>query len=408
MASVILADNGVSSGSAGLKSSADSSGVLALASGTGTTAVTVDASQNVGIGTTSPQGPLDVVRTASGIYVNSTGQGTSSLWMAGTSGSASLTQSGGELRFNTGGTANTAGTGVTERMRLDSAGNLGLGVTPSAWASGNFNVFQIGAGASLVGRATGQTSPLDELYLSANAYSDGSWKYIGTAAATQYYQDAGAHVWRYAASGTAGTAITFTQAMTLGASGNLGIGTSSPMRKLQLSSTSSCEQVISQSDAKTDGKNWDFLVDGGNGSTNANFTLRLLNDAGNATPLTGFLINGTTGQRYTPIGFGSTTYAASDCRVWIKFTGTGTIAIRASMNVSSIGDLGTGRYQVNFSQAMPNADYAYTFGGKPSADNIAGLKTDYNQTNTASVLYIQTGSAAATQDFTEVCAAVFL
>jgi hypothetical protein len=42
MASVLTADNGVVSGSAGLKSSADSSGVLALASGTGTTAVTIE------------------------------------------------------------------------------------------------------------------------------------------------------------------------------------------------------------------------------------------------------------------------------------------------------------------------------------------------------------------------------
>lgn len=191
-------------------------------------------------------------------------------------------------------------------------------------------------------------------------------------------------------------------------SGNVGIGTSSPMRKLHLSSTSNCEQVISQSDAKTDGKNWNFLVDGGNGSTNANFTLRLLNDAGNATPLTGFLINGTTGQRYTPIGFGSTTYSAGDCRVWVKFTGTGTVTIQASMNVSSVGDLGTGRYQVNFAQAMPNTNYAYTFGGKPSTDVIAGYKTDYDQTNTASILYIQTGSATARLDFADVCAAVFL
>ena len=53
MASIINADNGVVSGSAGLKTSADSTGVLALQTN-GTTAVTVDTSQNVGVGTTSP------------------------------------------------------------------------------------------------------------------------------------------------------------------------------------------------------------------------------------------------------------------------------------------------------------------------------------------------------------------
>jgi len=60
MTTTINADNGVSSGSAGLKSSADNSGVLALQTN-GTTAVTVDASQNVGIGTASPSTKLHVV-----------------------------------------------------------------------------------------------------------------------------------------------------------------------------------------------------------------------------------------------------------------------------------------------------------------------------------------------------------
>ena len=64
MASTILSDNGVSSGSAGIKSTADSTGALALqtttAGGAATTAVTIDTSQNVGIGTASPAVKLDV------------------------------------------------------------------------------------------------------------------------------------------------------------------------------------------------------------------------------------------------------------------------------------------------------------------------------------------------------------
>ena len=64
MASTILSDNGVSSGSAGLKSTADSTGVLALqtttSGGAATTALTIDTSQNVGIGTSSPSAKLDV------------------------------------------------------------------------------------------------------------------------------------------------------------------------------------------------------------------------------------------------------------------------------------------------------------------------------------------------------------
>jgi hypothetical protein len=46
------------------------------------------------------------------------------------------------------------------------------------------------------------------------------------------------------------------------------------------------------------------------------------------------------------------------CRAWVNFNGTGTVAIRASGNVSSITDNGTGNYTVNFTTAMPDANYS--------------------------------------------------
>jgi hypothetical protein len=46
------------------------------------------------------------------------------------------------------------------------------------------------------------------------------------------------------------------------------------------------------------------------------------------------------------------------CRAWVNFDGTGTVAIRASYNVSSITDNGTGDYTVNFASSMPDADYS--------------------------------------------------
>jgi hypothetical protein len=48
------------------------------------------------------------------------------------------------------------------------------------------------------------------------------------------------------------------------------------------------------------------------------------------------------------------------CRAWVNFNGTGTVAIRASFNVSSITDNGTGLYTVNFTNAMPDANYSVT------------------------------------------------
>lgn len=69
-------------------------------------------------------------------------------------------------------------------------------------------------------------------------------------------------------------------------------------------------------------------------------------------------------QRHSVVPNGSTLYPAFDARAWVNFRGTGTVSIRASGNVSSITDLGTGAYRVNLSTAMPDTNFApvVTFG----------------------------------------------
>jgi hypothetical protein len=52
------------------------------------------------------------------------------------------------------------------------------------------------------------------------------------------------------------------------------------------------------------------------------------------------------------------TVAQGSAKAWVNFNGTGTVAIRASFNVSSITDNGTGDYTVNFTNAMVDANYA--------------------------------------------------
>jgi hypothetical protein len=117
-----------------------------------------------------------------------------------------------------------ASTGGTRRLTLDASGNLGLGVTPTTivGASGvNGQGFQTN---SLTISAYAGT---DQTYFATNANTTsyaGGWTYRVTAAATRYDQSSGSHIWYTAPSGTAGTAISFTQAMTLDASGNLGVG----------------------------------------------------------------------------------------------------------------------------------------------------------------------------------------
>jgi hypothetical protein len=108
-----------------------------------------------------------------------------------------------------------------ERLRLDQVGNLGLGVTPSAWSTA-YQAIQFPNGGSISGYK-GSVAPI--LELSSNQYYDGAYKYVITGTATKYSQNQGVHSWYNAASGTAGNAITFTQAMTLDSSGNLLVGT---------------------------------------------------------------------------------------------------------------------------------------------------------------------------------------
>jgi hypothetical protein len=109
--------------------------------------------------------------------------------------------------------------GNASRMRLDSSGNLGLGVTPSAWSLTDLVAFQFKNG-SLFGYQTTESG------FQQNAYFNSGWKYISSGIlASQYIQAAGQHKWYTAPSGTAGDAISFTQAMTLDASGNLRLGT---------------------------------------------------------------------------------------------------------------------------------------------------------------------------------------
>tara|TARA_B100000424_G_scaffold112078_1_gene84291 strand:- start:564 stop:935 length:372 start_codon:yes stop_codon:yes gene_type:complete len=68
-------------------------------------------------------------------------------------------------------------------------------------------------------------------------------------------------------------------------------------------------------------------------------------------------------------------------KVWIMFTGSGTIAINDSFNVSSIADRGTGNYTVNFTNAMSNANYSAVFGANGATAGYAGSETQ----NTSSI-----------------------
>jgi hypothetical protein len=121
--------------------------------------------------------------------------------------------------------------GSASALTLDSSGNLGLGVVPGAWGA-VYKAIQINSSAAFVG--TNLAS--DALMLSNTRNTDSDSRYINTGAAAYYRQFSGSHTWFTAPSGTAGAAVTFTQAMTLTAAGNLGIGTTSPAVRLHVTS----------------------------------------------------------------------------------------------------------------------------------------------------------------------------
>ena len=66
---------------------------------------------------------------------------------------------------------------------------------------------------------------------------------------------------------------------------------------------------------------------------------------------------------------GNGTQIGTLCRAWVNFNGTGTVAIRASFNVSSITDNGTGDYTVNFTTALADANYAAITSAASNATN---------------------------------------
>ena len=105
--------------------------------------------------------------------------------------------------------------GTTTAVTIDTAQNVGVGVTPSAWSGGKaIEVGSLGSGVWCFG--------VGQLKLTENAYYNSAYKYANTGyGAALYGLSNGVHVWSIAASGTAGTNISFTDAMTLDNSGNL-------------------------------------------------------------------------------------------------------------------------------------------------------------------------------------------
>jgi hypothetical protein len=128
--------------------------------------------------------------------------------------------------------------GSTDAMTLDINSNLGLGVTPSAW-NGVIKSIDIFGGGALFGVNSAAVGLISNAYLN----SGGNWIYKTSAGASQYQTAYGSHYWYNAPSGTAANTVSFTQSMTLNASGQLGIGQTSPAYILDVGLTGTTNTI---------------------------------------------------------------------------------------------------------------------------------------------------------------------
>ena len=245
-------------------------------------------STGLGIGTSSPAYELEVVRAANpriGITgTNSTGvpelymrrNSTTVVGYLGAGVNSDLTNVGDfvilENRLSTGGLGFR--TNGTTRAILDASGNLGLGVTPSAWTTSfGVKVIDIGSKGSFY-------SSDNDANISFNQYFDGTntiYKTTGTA--SRFALVGNEFQWRQAPSGTAGNAISFTQAMTLTADGNLLIGsTTNNGNRLETTGIAN-NWAFSAWGSTTTGQSYGGIVRGGTNSSDIAFSV---NNAANS------------------------------------------------------------------------------------------------------------------------------
>jgi hypothetical protein len=108
------------------------------------------------------------------------------------------------------------------------------------------------------------------------------------------------------------------------------------------------------------------------------------------------------------------------CRAWVNFNGTGTVAIRASGNVSSITDNGTGDYTINFSTALPDSNYSVATSGtlRGNTSNTHGVLQIQNISSTTPTtpalmsttqvrVALKSTTSTTTWDSPTICAAIF-
>ena len=252
----------------------------------------------------------------------------------------------------------------------DASGNLGLGVTPSAWT--NCKAIDISTIGSVFADGFSQNN---QAGFATNAYRAGAavWYYKGTAAATYYAQDLGTHKWFNAPSGTAGNSISFTQAMTLTANGRLLLGTATESTfLLDVNGTARVSGVLSGTSATfSTGIN----ITGNGGAVNAANKLGIDQNLGAAR----FYSNG--GDASTKGSFEFHTNSSNGSldviALGISSTGAATFSSSVTAIKSLIGDNGFGSQWATFAHAdATGASNAFVGIDNSNGSQISNIKTN--------------------------------
>jgi hypothetical protein len=178
-------------------------------------------------------------------------------------------------------------------------------------------------------------------------------------------------------------------------SGNVGIGTTSPNNSLTVSRAGA--DVARFVNSGSNGGDWQLKIGGGGFEDRR---LMITDKFGGADNVRVGIDS--SGNFQFNSGYGSAAVAYG-CRAWVNFNGTGTVAIRASGNVSSITDNGTGNYTINFTTALPDANFATNI----TADGgNAYIGTTYGQGTSSVSIFVWT-DASSFFDSARVAVSVF-
>ena len=195
------------------------------------TAITIDSSERVGIGTTSPARLLTLSGSGATLLslVSTNDDNCQVLFgdsASDTVGKVVYAHDTNHMRFETNG---------AERMRIDAGGSVLIGKTTPTDLHNTWNHLIIGEKGAIISQ--NGAGGIGGITISDNAYIDadtGSYAYQTTAAASKITQSGGVTTFSNAASGTAGTALTLTERMRIDSAGKVGVGITNPSGSFQV------------------------------------------------------------------------------------------------------------------------------------------------------------------------------